>query len=295
MIEIALIAVLISGIIFLSIDLILLHKDLREVTAEISDKLRIDTNSPISVSSRNRSVRSFASDISAQLQVLHRQRQKLQNGDAELKTAITNVSHDIRTPLTAICGYLDLLEQEPQTEKAVRYLTVIRERTNAMRNLTEELFQYSMLNANAPQGSREVVCINDILEQSLAASFELLVQHGITPDIQLSAQPVLRSLDKEMLLRVFDNILGNAVKYSDGDLQVTLTTDGVISFTNTAPDLTHVQAEQLFDRFFTVSSAGSATGLGLSIAKLLTEKMDGQIHAVYSDGKLCIRVSFSLT
>lgn len=294
MIEIALIAVLISGIIFLSIDLILLHKDLREVTAEISDKLRIDTNSPISVSSRNRSVRSFASDINAQLQVLHRQRQKLQNGDAELKTAITNVSHDLRTPLTAICGYLDLLEQEPQTEKAVRYLTVIRERTNAMRNLTEELFQYSMLNANAPQGSREVVCINDILEQSLAASFELLVQHGITPDIQLSAQPVLRSLDKEMLLRVFDNILGNAVKYSGGDLQVALTTDGVISFTNTAPDLTHVQAEQLFDRFFTVSSAGSATGLGLSIAKLLTEKMDGQIHAVYSDGKLCIRVSFSL-
>lgn len=294
MIEIALIAVLISGIIFLSIDLILLHKDLREVTAEISDKLRIDTNSPISVSSRNRSVRSFASDINAQLQVLHRQRQKLQNGDAELKTAITNVSHDIRTPLTAICGYLDLLEQEPQTEKAVRYLTVIRERTNAMRNLTEELFQYSMLNANAPQGSREVVCINDILEQSLAASFELLVQHGITPDIQLSAQPVLRSLDKEMLLRVFDNILGNAVKYSGGDLQVALTADGVISFTNTAPDLTHVQAEQLFDRFFTVSSAGSATGLGLSIAKLLTEKMDGQIHAVYSDGKLCIRVSFSL-
>ena len=295
MIEIALIAVLISGIIFLSIDLILLHKDLREVTAEISDKLRIDTNSPISVSSRNRSVRSFASDINAQLQVLHRQRQKLQNGDAELKTAITNVSHDLRTPLTAICGYLDLLEQEPQTEKAVRYLTVIRERTNAMRNLTEELFQYSMLNANAPQGSREVVCINDILEQSLAASFELLVQHGITPDIQLSAQPVLRSLDKEMLLRVFDNILGNAVKYSGGDLQVALTTDGVISFTNTAPDLTHVQAEQLFDRFFTVSSAGSATGLGLSIAKLLTEKMDGQIHTVYSDGKLCIRVSFSLT
>lgn len=295
MIEIALIAVLISGIIFLSIDLILLHKDLREVTAEISDKLRIDTNSPISVSSHNRSVRSFASDINAQLQVLHRQRQKLQNGDAELKTAITNVSHDLRTPLTAICGYLDLLEQEPQTEKAVRYLTVIRERTNAMRNLTEELFQYSMLNANAPQGSREVVCINDILEQSLAASFELLVQHGITPDIQLSAQPVLRSLDKEMLLRVFDNILGNAVKYSGGDLQVALTTDGVISFTNTAPDLTHVQAEQLFDRFFTVSSAGSATGLGLSIAKLLTEKMDGQIHAVYSDGKLCIRVSFSLT
>lgn len=295
MIEIALIAVLISGIIFLSIDLILLHKDLREVTAEISDKLRIDTNSPISVSSRNRSVRSFAADINAQLQVLHRQRQKLQNGDAELKTAITNVSHDLRTPLTAICGYLDLLEQEPQTEKAVRYLTVIRERTNAMRNLTEELFQYSMLNANAPQGSREVVCINDILEQSLAASFELLVQHGIAPDIQLSAQPVLRSLDKEMLLRVFDNILGNAVKYSGGDLQVALTTDGVISFTNTAPDLTHVQAEQLFDRFFTVSSAGSATGLGLSIAKLLTEKMDGQIHAVYSDGKLCIRVSFSLT
>jgi len=57
---------------------------------------------------------------------------RLQNGDAELKTAITNISHDLRTPLTAICGYLDLLEQENHTENSRRYLAVIRERTDAM-------------------------------------------------------------------------------------------------------------------------------------------------------------------
>lgn len=74
----------------------------------------------------------LAARINAQLRGLRKEPLRLQNGDAELKTAITNISHDLRIPLTAICGYLDLLEQENHTENSRRYLAVIRERTDAM-------------------------------------------------------------------------------------------------------------------------------------------------------------------
>ena len=106
---------------------------IREMSAEeLEEKLELDTNTLLSISSGDRAVRMLAARINAQLRGLRKERLRLQNGDAELKTAITNISHDLRTPLTAICGYLDLLEQENHTENSRRYLAVIRERTDAM-------------------------------------------------------------------------------------------------------------------------------------------------------------------
>lgn len=106
---------------------------IREMSAEeLEEKLELDTNTLLSISSGDRAVCMLAARINAQLRGLRKERLRLQNGDAELKTAITNISHDLRTPLTAICGYLDLLEQENHTENSRRYLAVIRERTDAM-------------------------------------------------------------------------------------------------------------------------------------------------------------------
>ena len=103
---------------------------------------------------------------------------------------------------------------------------------------------------------------------------------------------VVRQLDTVALRRIFDNILSNAVKYSDGDLAVSLLPDGAVMVSNRAQKLSRVQAERLFDRFYTVETAQNSTGLGLSIAKLLTEKMGGTIMAEYKDGRLCIRTAF---
>lgn len=101
-------------------------------------------------------------------------------------------------------------------------------------------------------------------------------------------QAVARQLDAAALRQVFDNILSNAVKYADGDLAVSLLPDGTATFSNSAPSLSRVQAERLFDRFYTVETARDATGLGLSIARLLVEKMGGGITANYENGRLHI-------
>ncbi len=277
---------------FLLLYLLLLRRSLREAAEELEEKLRTDTNTLISISTGDRSVQALAAQINRQLRLLRGERLRLRHGDMELKTAVTNISHDLRTPLTAVCGYLDLLEQEPQSEAAKRYLAIIRERTDAMRSLTEELFRYSVITAAAEELSVETVCLNDILEQSLAGLYGALTARGITPEIRLPEEKLLRRLDAAALRRVFDNILSNAVKYSDGDLIVALLPDGTAAFSNRACALSHVQTERLFDRFFTLETARNSTGLGLSIARLLTERMGGTITAEYEEGRLCIRTAF---
>lgn len=273
--------------------LLSLRASLKEVARELNDKLKTDTNTLISISSGDRAMRTLASEINCQLHLLRKERLKLQHGDMELKNAVTNISHDLRTPLTAICGYLDLLAQQPQSEASERYLSVIRERTDAMRGLTEELFRYSVIAGTTEELHFEPVCLNDILEQSLAGFYGTLSESGIVPDIALSEQPIERTLDRHALRRIFDNILSNAAKYSDGDLSVRLSPDGTVWFENHAKDLDAMQTAHLFERFYTVNTARSGTGLGLSIAKLLTEKMGGNIAADYDGGKLRICICFA--
>ncbi|MDO4387966.1 MAG: HAMP domain-containing sensor histidine kinase [Eubacteriales bacterium] len=270
----------------------LLRASLREVSRELAEKLRTDTNTLISLSSGDRAVRALAAQMNIQLQALRRERLRLQKGDAELKNAITNVSHDLRTPLTAICGYLELLEKEEHSEKARRYLAVIRERSQAMRDLTEELFRYSMAAAAAEEMTRQPVSVKDVLEQSLAGFYGSLTEKGISPEIRLPNGPVVRNLDPAALRRIFDNLLNNALKYSDGDLRVSLTEAGEAVFSNAAGKLDCVQTQRLFDRFYTVETASGSTGLGLSIAHMLVEKMGGEIGAEYVSGRLRIFVRF---
>lgn len=276
----------------LGLHLLSLRHAFREIAEELEEKLRTDTNTLLSISSGDRAVRALAVQIDRQLRSLRAERSRLQSGRDALTSAVTDISHDLRTPLTAICGYLDLLEQEPQSEKSRRYLAIIRERTDAMRALTEEMFRYSVITATADTLTTEIVCLNDILEQSLAGFYGALSARGITPEIRLPEERVLCCLDAAALRRCFDNILSNAVKYSGGDLAVSLLPSGAVTFSNRAPTLSRVQVERLFDRFFTVENARNATGLGLSIARLLAERMGGVITAEYENGRLCIRTAF---
>ena len=104
---------------------------------------------------------------------------------------------------------------------------------------------------------------------------------------------ISRMLNRNALCRVFENIISNAAKYSKGDLAITLNENGVITFSNYAPDLDEISTGRLFDRFYTVETASAhSTGLGLSIARALTEQMGGEISAQYDNGMLTVRVEF---
>ena len=270
----------------------LLRKSVREIEDGFVERLTTDTNTLIDISSHDKAVKDLANTINGQLRQLREERHRFCQGDRELKDAVTNISHDLRTPLTAICGYLDLLEQEEKSEAAERYTEIIRNRTELLKQLTEELFRYSIVLADENDRAREPVVLNHVLEESIAAFYTSFRERGIQPDIRLPKQPVVRMLDPVTLPRVFSNLLHNAMKYSDGDLQITLTQDGEITFINQASSLNEVQVGRLFDRFYTVETARKSTGLGLAIARRLVGQMGGSISAEYKDGKVCIRILF---
>lgn len=284
-------SVLTVAVVLLAAKVFMLKKSIREICTDFEDCLHKDTNVLISVSSNDKTVRQLAKAINLQLSELRNIKHKYENGDRELKEAVTNISHDLRTPLTAICGYLDLLEKQVLSEDTERYIEQIRNRSEVLKQLTEELFRYSVM-SSLPELSYEKVNLCRVLEETLISFEGALQQANIEPEIQMPGNPVWRTLDNSAVTRVFGNIINNAIKYSDGDFSIALKDNGTIVFTNTARELNTVEVGKLFDRFYTVDSARKSTGLGLSIAKLLTERMNGQIAANYDNDKLTITIEF---
>ena len=121
--------VLFLAVVLLSVKIILMRKSAQEIKRALDEKLTLDTNTLIDLASRDRCMCDLAESLNGQLRILRENRHRYEQGDLQLKEAITNISHDLRTPLTAIFGYLALVEQEEKSEAASRYLKIIRERT----------------------------------------------------------------------------------------------------------------------------------------------------------------------
>ena len=137
--------ILLIVVFFLITKIIFIEKSIDEIHTEFQERLSSDTNTLIDISSSDPHLRKLALEINIQLRLLRKERHRYQQGDLELKEAITNISHDLRTPLTAINGYLNLLEREEKNETVHCYLSQIQNRTDVLKNLIEELFRYSVV------------------------------------------------------------------------------------------------------------------------------------------------------
>ncbi len=287
----ALSGIMAAAILLLLLKIHALQTAAKEIESAFADRLMTDTNTLIDLSSADRHMRRLANGINVQLRKLREERRRFEQGDLELKNAVTNISHDLRTPLTAICGYLDLLEEEETSEKAAYYLQIIRDRAELLTQLTEELFRYSVILSAESSGNWEPVNVGGVLEESIASFYTALKERDISPTIRIPEKKIVRTLDRSALARVFSNLLNNAIKYSDGDLEIILSETGAVIFTNTASGLNEVQVGRLFDRFYTVEAARKSTGLGLAIARTLIEQMNGTISAEYQNNRLNITIA----
>ena len=280
------------AVVLLSVKIYLLKKSSREIRNDLAEIISSDTNKLIDISSSDKDMKSLASALNVQLKILREEQIRFRQGDLELKAAVTNISHDLRTPLTAIRGYLDMLEKEDLPEQTRRYLSIISGRTEAMKQLTKELLKYSAAVSDETKLKMEEITVNDVLEESISAFYAVLTNRGIVPEINICDEKVRRTLNKTALSRIFSNIISNAVRYSSGDLKITLSTSGCILFENKAEQLDEITVGRLFDRFYTVETAEKSTGIGLSIAKALTEAMGGRISAELDINILKIKLIF---
>lgn len=285
----------------LFIKVCLLRKAAGEMREGIERILTTETNALLTISSHDGEMKRLAAALNVELRNLRKQRHRYEQGDLRVKETVANISHDIRTPLTALCGYLDLAKQQiaqmPEQDAAEtlrRYLGIMENRAEVLTQLTEELFRYAVVTSGISDVIFEEVILNHLLEESISVYYAALKENKITPVINMPKKKVKCRLNKNILSRIIGNIIGNAIKYSDGDFQITLSGNGEMVFSNHASGLDEVQAGKLFDRFYTVHTARKSTGLGLSIAKQLTEQLGGTIDVGYREGMLSISLFFPI-
>lgn len=278
--------------IILVLRLVSMRRAADELRETFADRLESDTNVGISISTSDKKMRHLAADMDRQLKLLRKAQLNYMQGDRELKAAVTNMSHDLRTPLTAICGYMELLKQEPLSDPARSYLDIIENRVQALKNLTEELFRYSVILSADFDTEKKTLSLNAALEETAAAYYGALKNAGIEPLISMPETEICRTLNRQAFMRILSNLMDNAVKYSKNNLSITLAQDGSITFGNQTDTLDELTAGRLFDRFFTVESGERSTGLGLSIAKTLTEEMGGSVKADFQNDFLSITLHF---
>lgn len=291
---ILLIILLILIIIFLTYKIISINLSLKEIENKLNIILNSDTNNLISTSTNNKIVNNIANKLNIHLKEIRKQELEFKNGNKEIKRSITDISHDIRTPLTAISGYIDLLNKEKLTKKQKEYLKIIDKSSNNLISLTEELFDYSRSFDLNDNNNKEKLCINNVLEDVILSYYALFKEKNISPDINLCQEKIYLEMNRSMLTRVFENIISNAIKYSDDNIKICLFKTGKIIFSNKTKKLDRVSVERIFDRYYTIETANKKSGIGLSIAKQIIESNKGKIKASYQNNELLIEINFNI-
>lgn len=287
------ICLLLLIIAFLIIKIYIIKKSLKEIESVLNSILKSDTNALITTSSSDRYIKSLVYSLNIELKELRKQKLQYVNGNQELKKIITNVSHDLRTPLTAINGYIDLMRNEKLSQNQEKCLNIIDKKSNQLSELTEELFTFSRtMDANVKL-TKENYCINELLEEVLASYYDIFKKENIKPEIKICKEKIYRNINKNSIIRVFENILSNMYKYSCNYFRVELKSDGKVVFSNKTTSLDITSVQKIFDRFFTVENAKKSNGIGLSIAKQLVELNDGNISAKYINETLIIEIVFN--
>ena len=276
--------------IFLAVKLYVIKQSIKEIEKSFSKILRTDTNNIIAISSSDKDIKNLTINLNNNLSELRGQKLQYKNGNQELKKIITNISHDLRTPLTAIKGYVDLIEQEKLSNNQKKYLKVIQKKSNELTELTGQLFEYTKLMDIDVKIKKEECCINEILEETLVSYYSIFKEQNIIPNISICSTKVYKIVNKISIIRVFENILSNVIKYSNGDLKVEMQENGTITFSNKATSLDETTVQKIFDRYFSVENAKESTGIGLSIAKQLVKLNNGSIKAEYVNGYLIIEI-----
>ena len=282
------------------IKIVLLRRGYDELTDNIEDQVRGKTQIPVTLTTSDSHARKTAETLNHELTKLQDLRNEYLDGNRKVSQAVTEISHDIRTPLTAINSYLDLMKDEENEALKQEYLERIKSRTLSLSDLADELFKYSTSTdptrypIQSEDVSSEPIDICRALEECILSFYAAFTGKGIEPEIDLPDEPVFVLCDKKSANRIFENIISNALKYANDSLKVKLNMDGTAVFSNPAPDLTPVSAAKLFDRYFTVKEGSNSTGLGFSIAKELIVRNGGTIESELIDGVLSIIVHFKM-
>lgn len=265
--------------------------EIRNIIRDLEDITEKDTNILLTTSSGDKSIKSLVDSLNKELKKLLSIKREYSKGVFDVKKSAENIAHDIRTPLTVIKGYVDLLEEEDLSEEGKKCLEIIKGRTRYMKEMTDELF------LSLSMKSRGVLSLSDIdaksvLEEALVSFCNEFKKKGMTPSIITPNDKVILKADSKALYRVYSNIISNALKYGEGEFNVQMDEKGNITFSNYAPNMDSVEANKLLDRYYTISDAKASSGIGLSISNEILQEMGGELKVRLDNKRLYISIIY---
>ena len=295
MLVIVVVILSISNILFVSY-IISSQLQLRNINRLLAKRINESARQPISLELINKELNTLAININKCLKVEEILRLDSIREEKRFREMIANISHDLRTPLTAIKGYQQLMEKGELSVEQQHKLIIAKKYTDELGTLIEHFFEYSSLTNTDLKLNLERINLTSLVIECLAGSVNNFEENKLSVHFEDTA-PVFVLADREMTTRIIQNLIRNCIDHSNGDITVQLISNKFanISFINPVKNSSEIDTIRLFDRFYTADKArGKTTGLGLSIVKLLSEQMGGNASAVLQNGEIDIRVELPL-
>ena len=233
------------------------------------------------------------------LELRRKEKRYYQEKETLIADTYTNLSHDIRTPLTSLDGYFQLMEACENVEEQRRYLNIIHERIHSLNEMLEELFMFTKLKNESYHLELTSCCINRILKETVFSYYDDWVRREIQPDIQITEEQLYIDGNKQGLSRIIQNVIKNGLDHGEKKIRIVLKREqnqAVLRISNQVTASEQIDIEHVFDRFYKADAARSktSTGLGLSIAREFVRRMNGEIGAKIEENEFIVEMRFNL-
>lgn len=284
------------SVLILFLYIIFILKQLKSISKQLDKRLIENTRQPLNIELFNKTITNLSKNINRCLKLEEKRRLESINDQKQFKELISNISHDLRTPLTSIKGYQQLLEKTPLDKHQVQLLKTAQKSTDELGLLIENFFEYSYLVTAKTEPNFKKININNLIVECVLSYIAIFEEKNLNVNIK-ETPPVFVLGDKNMLIRIIENLLNNCAKHSLGDIDIKIEflQNAKITFTNPINQDTNINVDKLFHRFYTSDSTrNKSTGLGLSIVEFLVKQMDGNVGAYLNKTDHTLSIFFEI-
>ncbi|ACA45625.1 HAMP domain-containing histidine kinase [Clostridium botulinum] len=266
-------------------------RQIRDITNQVREFKHRKTNKKINIEIADKDIEELACEVNEYLELYKRNEEEKIVFENTLKQGIANMSHDLRTPLTSIIGYLKLLENDEIDKKEA--LDILKNKTNKLNILINDFFELASIESEDYELDMIKVNLTNIVRDEILSLYEAFQDKGLKPKINILDKPIFIMRDKDSLERIIDNLLSNTLKYAEKDIEINLEESNdkvILKISNICTSIDEKDVLHMFDRFYMADKVrkGQGTGLGLSIVKSLMEKMDGIITSKFEQNRVSI-------
>ncbi|WP_434297244.1 sensor histidine kinase [Clostridium sporogenes] len=285
---------------FLVIRLLYIDKQIESLIKQLTDINKNKTDKKITIGLLNKRIEILSEKINEIIEVKKQSEANKVKIENDLRQTIANMSHDLRTPLTSIIGYIQFLKLDNiSKEEKNEYLNIAERRAKVLESLLNDFYELSLIESLDYELNLEKLNINKILQGLILGKYADFMNRSIEPNIKIPKENIYIIAEEKSLERVIDNVLSNTIKYAKDNVDISLEEDDntvLLKVSNNIINLTSQDVENIFDRFYMADKtrSGKGTGLGLAIAKGLVEKMNGNIRANMKDDIFSIYCRFKI-